>query len=205
GANRLASNSLLEGLVFGARAGDAMKKDAPATKHKAATLPGAPAPKPPATQSASHAATPAKAAAPSNDKAAAALAQIRDVMWRHVGIMRDGKELSAAIAFLGNMQLAGAVPKASSETAAAVSNAQGAGAAGHQSSVSAAMSRMEPATRADHELHNLHCLASLITRSALAREESRGSHYRADFPYRDDDKFQKHSIIQRSEEVKFES
>lgn len=66
-------------------------------------------------------------------------------------------------------------------------------------------SKAAPATRADHELHNLHCLASLMARSALARQESRGSHYRADFPYRDDDEFQKHSIIQRSQDVTFEA
>src|SRR6476660_9305560 len=35
GANRLASNSLLEGLVFGARSGQAMLKDSPATKRQA--------------------------------------------------------------------------------------------------------------------------------------------------------------------------
>src|ERR1700741_3297072 len=55
GANRLASNSLLEGLVFGARAGEAMiadhasdksQKNAHPAKHKLSALPGAPAPKP---------------------------------------------------------------------------------------------------------------------------------------------------------------
>jgi aspartate oxidase len=39
---------------------------------------------------------------------------------------------------------------------------------------------------------------------ALGREESRGSHYRSDFPYREDDLFQKHSLIQRSKDVTFE-
>jgi L-aspartate oxidase len=91
-------------------------------------------------------------------------------MWRHVGIMRNGKELSAAIAFLANMRLP-------------VSEHPG---------------------RHDYELANLHTLASLMARSALAREESRGSHYRSDFPYRDDDLFQKHSLIQRSKDVAFE-
>ena len=57
--------------------------------------------------------------------------------------------------------------------------------------------------RSDHELVNLHALATLMARSALAREESRGSHYRSDFPYRDDDLFQKHSLIQLSKDVTF--
>src|SRR6202049_626315 len=39
GANRLASNSLLEGLVFGARSGRAMMKEATVTKRQAVGLP----------------------------------------------------------------------------------------------------------------------------------------------------------------------
>src|SRR5438270_3065968 len=46
GANRLASHSLLEGLVFGARSGQAMVKDAPVKKKRAVGLPGSPAPNP---------------------------------------------------------------------------------------------------------------------------------------------------------------
>ena len=87
-------------------------------------------------------------------------------MWRHVGIMRNGKDLSASIAFLEKLSL----PKPS-----------------------------HPGRR-EYELVNLHSLALLMARSALAREESRGSHYRSDFPYRDDDLFQKHSLIQRSKD-----
>jgi len=107
---------------------------------------------------------------PAASAAASALAQIRDLMWRQVGIMRTGKELSAAIELLEKMQLP----------------------------------RSQHAGRREYELSNLHCLASLMARSALAREESRGSHYRSDFPYRDDDLFQKHSLIQRSKDVAFE-
>ncbi|MCK5768633.1 MAG: L-aspartate oxidase, partial [Candidatus Atribacteria bacterium] len=36
------------------------------------------------------------------------------------------------------------------------------------------------------ELINLVTLADLVTRSALTRKESRGAHYRQDFPNRDD-------------------
>src|SRR5215813_2146196 len=166
GANRLASNSLLEGLVFGARAGETMIEDAPVAgssskKTSTAQLPGKRAPQPDAPD--------ADKPARTNHAEAPARTQIRDLMWRHVGIMRSGKELKAALAQLDGMQM----PEG-------------------------------PSTREEHELKNLHSLAKLITRSAIAREESRGSHYRSDFPYRDDDDFQKHSLIRKGGEVSFE-
>ena len=163
GANRLASNSLLEGLVFGARAGDAMMKDAPGSKKNAGHLPGSLAPK--TWNQAEGKSTTAKSKpAPSE-----ALQNLRELMWKRVGILRGGKELKVAIETLKTM----AVPQS------------------------------EKNGRADHELKNLHALGLLIARSALAREESRGSHYRSDFPYRDDDKFQKHSLISKECEVTF--
>jgi len=139
GANRLASNSLLEGLVFGARGGQAMMDDAPVAKRSSATLPGKRAPQPDAPDAEKHANSP-HAESPLR-------AQIRDIMWRHVGILRNGKELKAALAQLESLQL--------------------------------------PAT-------------------ASTREESRGSHYRGDYPYRDDDDFRKHSLIRKGGEVTFE-
>jgi len=51
----------------------------------------------------------------------------------------------------------------------------------------------------------MHALALVIAKSALARHESRGSHYRSDFPYRDDDDFAKHSIAQKPKEIRFEA
>jgi L-aspartate oxidase len=163
GANRLASNSLLEGLVFGARSGQAMMKDAPVTKRQGAALPGSPAPKP--GNSTATVQPNAKPAAtrpypPAFDK-------IRDLLWRQVGIMRDGKDLAGAIAQLQAIEL----PKC------------------------------DKPGRHEYEVRNLHSLALLMTRSALAREESRGSHYRADFPYRDDEKFGKHSMVQKGNDV----
>ncbi len=62
----------------------------------------------------------------------------------------------------------------------------------------------EKPSRQSAELKSIHTLAQLITQSALAREESRGSHYRSDFPYRNDDDFQKHSVIVSGKEVRFE-
>jgi succinate dehydrogenase/fumarate reductase flavoprotein subunit len=42
-----------------------------------------------------------------------------------------------------------------------------------------------------------------VARSALARQESRGSHYRSDFPYRDDEDFNKHSLVQKGKDIRF--
>jgi L-aspartate oxidase len=167
GANRLASNSLLEGLVFGARAGQAMIEDAPVEKRSGAALPGSPAPLP-GNGSAAQKEPPKAAAKPS--PACATLTKIRDVMWREVGILRSGKELADAIKQLEALEL----PKS------------------------------DKLGRAAHELRNLHALALLIARSGLAREESRGSHYRSDFAFRNDEDFGKHSVVQKGKEVQFE-
>ena len=196
GANRLASNSLLEGLVFGARAGEAMSNDAPATKHKGAPLPGTLAPKP------GNSAPGTLPARTEKSFVSPQLSQIRDLMWRYVGILRNGKELSSALHSLQQMELPAAVPSQSSHQQLSAS-AEGSLSHSTSTAVAAAAAR-EHAIRADHEVVNLHTLATLIARSALAREESRGSHYRSDFPYRDDDSFQKHSLIQRGKDVTFE-
>jgi len=148
-----------------------MNQDAPAAKHSAAALPGIPAPRPgdPAKAAAKHAAgaappvVPARAAAP-------ALLKIRDVMWKHVGIMRNGPALTAALEQLRAI----------------------------------ALPEPRKLNRMEQELRNLHALAELIARSALAREESRGSHYRSDFPFRNDEVFSKHSAVVRGEEIRFE-
>jgi len=168
GANRLASNSLLEGLVFGARAGQAMIEDAPVGKRSGAALTGSPAPMPENSSAAQK--EPPKV----NSKlspACATLTNIRDVMWREVGILRSGKELADAIKQLQALEL----PKP------------------------------EKPGRAGHELQNMHALALLIARSGLAREESRGSHYRSDFPYRNDEEFLKHSAVQEGKDVRSEA
>ena len=59
-----------------------------------------------------------------------------------------------------------------------------------------------PKTRRGYEALHLHTAALLVARSALAREESRGAHYRIDYPDHDDKKFLKHSIV-RGEKILF--
>jgi L-aspartate oxidase len=165
GANRLASNSLLEGLVFGARSGQAMMQDAPVSKRTKMTLPGSPAPKPAETANL----VPVVPKPQKMTPAAAVLKTIRDIMWNKVGILRGGKELAEALRLFATLELP----------------------------------RSAHPGRVEHELRNLYVLATVIARSGLAREESRGSHYRSDFPYRDDEKFQKHSVISKNAEVSF--
>ena len=65
--------------------------------------------------------------------------------------------------------------------------------------------KAEECLRSERELRNIHTLAVLVARSALAREESRGSHYRSDFPFRNDEDFSKHSIVEIGKDVRFEA
>jgi L-aspartate oxidase len=172
GANRLASNSLLEGLVFGARAGRAM-----AQSQKAATAnPGSNPSR--IAKHAGHNSNPHNtdnASRPLNTKSASRtradlLEQIRGVMWHEVGILRNARELTRAIEQLQTLEIP----------------------------------TPEHPSREACELHNVWTLAQLIARCALAREESRGSHYRTDFPYSDDEEFRKHSLISLGKHVSFE-
>jgi L-aspartate oxidase len=147
GANRLASNSLLEGLVFGARAGRTMRAELRDTGKKS-------------VRSAT-----VYPAGPVNDVLSEEVVrEIQDLMWKDVGIIRTGVGLKRAILRLD-------------EIAARVSH---------------------PQTRHAHEAQNLHLAGFLVARSALKREESRGAHYRTDFPDHDDARFRKHSILQSS-------
>ena len=53
------------------------------------------------------------------------------------------------------------------------------------------------ATRASHECRQMAVLASLVLNAALARTESRGGHYRNDFPDRDDQHWKKQQVWKR--------
>jgi L-aspartate oxidase len=49
----------------------------------------------------------------------------------------------------------------------------------------------------------MHQVALLIARSALARQESRGAHYRSDFP-RKQAAFERHTVLSKTHEPIFE-
>ena len=136
GANRLASNSLLEGVVFGARAGRCMR-EAPVCVAQSVMPPQPGFPEIP-------------------------LAELRTLAWEKLGIVRTGRELESA---LDRLELLKELP----------------------STVPA---------RSAFELRNMTCVAKLIARCALERRESRGAHYRADFPEKDP-AFLQHSVISK--------
>ena len=143
GANRLASNSLLEGLVFGARAGQTMREEKHAVSPVANTGMGA------------------NAEGGAADDTERFIREIQQLMWNNVGIVRTRQGLTDALRAL----------QAAGEKAPA------------------------PTRRRNCEARSIHTAALLITRSALARLESRGAHYRTDYPEHDDAKFKKHSIV----------
>ncbi len=137
GANRLASNSLLEALVFGGRAGRAMSEWA-----------GASAPRRGARE---------PLLFPETTEAF-----VRNLAWEKCGIVRDGVNLAMALSALNFDQRP-----------------------------------MPQARLRDYDLRNMHVVAGLIAQCALAREESRGAHYRTDFPNKADE-WQRPSLISRS-------
>jgi L-aspartate oxidase len=148
GANRLASNSLLEGLVFGARAGRAMR-DWPEMGWPAART------------SARRDPTPA------GRPLALSLSEdaLRDRMWSQAGVFRDRDRLTDASAALARpwQELLEGV-------------AQGC--------------RFDAST---WRTASLLTVAQLVVRAALRRTESRGAHWRTDFPERNDLDW-KHSV-----------
>jgi L-aspartate oxidase len=145
GANRLASNSLLEGLVFGARAAESMRLERGAKSMTA------------------EAEAPKRREQRSLPPVEEAIQRLQQQMWEHAGLLRDagllkGIDLTAAMAY------ADAVPPAQW-------------------------------TRREYEARSLARVARAIVVCALAREESRGAHFRNDFPQRDDARFGTHSHL----------
>jgi L-aspartate oxidase len=149
GANRLASNSLLEGLVFGARAAQAMLDDGLAQGQDTGATLAYPAPMTPEERS----------------RLEEIVARLRNAMWAYAGLLREQSTLKHGFA-------------EQEACAAALAELAKQGKSSRRLTEALAMSRV----------------AQAILASALARTESRGAHFRNDYPKRDDKHFCKHSV-----------
>jgi aspartate oxidase len=131
GANRLASNSLAECLVFASRAAEDIAKE------------------PTSGFDGEHATSP-----PAYVEACEEIDKVRALAWDAAGLVRDGADLRNAIAKLSALRLA-----------------------------------RRPLDRTALEARGILTAAVYVAKAALLREESRGSHYRSDYPERDDDRW----------------
>ena len=149
GANRLGSNSLLEGLVFGRIAG------------QTAIAPRLPESRQPVI----------KYEIPHSELRHLDTSDVRNslraLMWRNVGITRKAHDLKEAIEQIRFWQRY--------------------------------VMDKQFDTPQGWELQNMLTVCLLIAQSALARKESRGVHFRSDYPDTDDQNFKKHNEIKRTE------
>ena len=141
GANRLASNSLLETVVFAKRA----------VEHLAEGKGGAMARCPDSTPLAAGQTAPPDHAA------------VQRLLWEHAGIERSGEALQAGLNAIEGW------PEGEPEV-----------------------------SREGHERRWLGVFAELLLTAALKREESRGAHFRTDFPERDDARWQRQQVFHRA-------
>jgi L-aspartate oxidase len=145
GANRLASNSLSEAIVFGRRIAESIENSSPISKYAPFEF----------NQGRLE---------PLIHPVIEKRLKLQKIMVRHVGLKRSAKGLNKALQELERLC----------------------------KSYSHALSRRE-----EYEFLNMLTCAMLTTQAALAREESRGGHYRDDFPERDDLIWKKHILFQR--------
>lgn len=144
GANRLASNSLLDGLVFGHRAAITAKNEG----KKIRKAPSAKGPK--------HKISRIKEVDIKRYKMA-----IKSAMWQGVGIVRSKETLEDVLNKIKTVEK---------------------------------KLNYYPVTKDEIELKNMAQAAQLITQAALDRQESRGAHFRSDFPKTDDNQWKKHLV-----------
>jgi L-aspartate oxidase len=152
GANRLASNSLLESIVFGKRVVQRTEVAA-SSESSQPTVASCLYSLPKREQSQLVGTVP-----PLN------LPNLQSLMWDKVGIIRSGEDLEEAAGTLATWQ--SLLP--------------------------------QPSDRPSYELNNLILCARLTTEAALLREESRGAHFRTDFP-KASAEWQRHIVFRKND------
>jgi L-aspartate oxidase len=169
GANRLASNSLLESVVFSKRVVQRTEMVSPPRRRKkrdsspvvvrnevTKQSPGGLG-----TRSAISNSLPCRKELPKASPLN--LPNLQSLMWDKVGIIRSGEGLEEAADILATWENL----------------------------------LCQPSDRPTYELNNLVLCARLVTEAALLRQESRGAHFRTDFPQTSPE-WQRHSIFRKS-------
>jgi L-aspartate oxidase len=149
GANRLASNSLLESIVFSKRVIQRTEMTAPPRHCEERS------------DEAISYCLPDREVLPKVPPLN--LPNLQSLMWDKVGIIRSGKSLKGAASILASWE--SLLP--------------------------------QPGDRPSYELNNLVLCARLMTEAALLREESRGAHFRTDFP-RTSPEWQRHIVFKKN-------
>ncbi len=169
GANRLGTNSLLEALVFGRRAGKKMLDDVPQLQLS------------PVNEEREIAATQRDIEelyeGPATEDLDTIREELKQMMTTQVGVYRDATGMEPAQAKLTELRERFAKVRVGDK--GKVFNINLLEAAG---------------------LGNMLEFSELILDGAMAREESRGAHFRNDFPTRDDEKWMKHTLAFRTED-----
>ena len=150
GANRLASNSLLESVVFSKRVMQRTEVTSP-PRHREER-----------SDEAISYCLPRREVLPKVPRLN--LPNLQSLMWDKVGIIRSGKSLKEAAGILATWE----------------------------SLLS------QPSDRPSYELNNLVLCARLVTEAALLRKESRGAHFRTDFP-KASPEWQRHTVFRKND------
>jgi L-aspartate oxidase len=154
GADRLASNSLTDGLVFGSRLANQLKSTIKKEKINIIKINKHQINK-------------------KSNKTNKLKDKLKKLMWNKVGIIRNKKGLNFA---LKNIKI---IEKETQKISEKGINKQ------------------------ILELRNMLILGKTITKSALARKESRGTHFVDEYPTRNDKKWRKHSLTKKGGILKF--
>lgn len=152
GANRLASNSLLEGAVQGQRAG------ARAARFARETRPGLP----------DRIEEPGVGVDAPRIHLDDMLYSLKSLMWHNVGLNRDQRGLEEAIQRIAMW--------------------------------SHYLRKANPRSRQGYELYNMLTVSGLVASAGRHRTESRGTHYRADYSHRDDDRWCRRIFLRRADD-----
>lgn len=152
GANRLASNSLLESIVFGFKSAHSAKKEINKIKiEKTQRLDGEEKLKYPVCD---------------DEIINTYISNIRSVMWKKVGIVRNNADLKLALSEFSK----------------------------YKKEIEKLYSNHTP-TYELVELRNIVTVALMVTNCAIMRKESRGLHYNTNYPEKDDVHYKKDTTI----------